>query len=84
MSLAMIKYLSPLALGLCALPFVTTAAFAEAPDAVSDAVSQDRLRADVEALVGFGTRHTLSSQTDARRGIGAARRWAEDKSALSR
>ena len=79
MSPAMIKYFSPLALGLCAVPFVTTAAFAEAPDAVSDAVSQDRLRADVEALVGFGTRHTLSSQTDARRGIGAARRWAEDQ-----
>jgi Peptidase family M28 len=27
------------------------------------------------ALVGFGTRHTLSSQTDPRRGIGAARDW---------
>ena len=41
------------------------------------AVSEARLRADVEALVAFGTRHTLSSQTDPRRGIGAARRWAE-------
>lgn len=76
---AMIKYLSPLALGLCAVPFATTAAFAEAPDAPGSAVSQDRLRADVEALVGFGTRHTLSSQTDAHRGIGAARRWAADQ-----
>src|SRR3546814_5992904 len=43
----------------------------------SDLVSKDRLKADVEALVGFGTRHTLSSQTDPNRGIGAARRWAE-------
>lgn len=35
-----------------------------------------RLKADVAALVGFGTRHTLSSTTDPKRGIGAARNWA--------
>lgn len=35
-----------------------------------------RLRASVETLVGFGTRHTLSSPSDPKRGIGAARRWA--------
>ena len=35
-----------------------------------------RLKASVTALVGFGTRHTLSSATDPRRGIGAARNWA--------
>jgi hypothetical protein len=40
-------------------------------------VSEARMRADVEKLVGFGTRHTLSSQTDPKRGIGAARSWAE-------
>lgn len=34
-----------------------------------------RLRADVEKLVSFGTRHSLSSATDPRRGIGAARNW---------
>ncbi|WP_439569297.1 M28 family peptidase [Sphingopyxis sp.] len=34
-----------------------------------------RLRADVEKLVSFGTRHTLSSATDPKRGIGAARNW---------
>lgn len=34
-----------------------------------------RLRASVEKLVSFGTRHTLSSATDPKRGIGAARRW---------
>lgn len=33
------------------------------------------LRATVTALVGFGTRHTLSTTTDPQRGIGAARRW---------
>jgi acetylornithine deacetylase/succinyl-diaminopimelate desuccinylase-like protein len=31
----------------------------------------------MERLVAFGTRHTLSSQDDPVRGIGAARRWAE-------
>lgn len=42
-----------------------------------DSVSQERLRDDVETMVGFGTRHTLSSLDDPQRGIGAARRWAE-------
>ena len=40
-------------------------------------VSAAKLRADVAALVGFGTRHTLSSQTDPKRGIGAALNWGE-------
>lgn len=35
-----------------------------------------RLRTDVEKLVSFGTRHTLSSPDHPTRGIGAARRWA--------
>jgi len=43
----------------------------------ADDVSEQRLRADVEALVGFGTRHTLSVQDDPARGIGAARTWGE-------
>ena len=42
-------------------------------------VSPDRLRADVAQLVSFGTRHTLSSDSDPERGIGAARRWAADE-----
>ena len=62
------KLLIPFAL-VAAVPGVALAQ--EAP-----AVSQERLRADVEALVSFGTRHTLSSDSDPRRGIGAARRWA--------
>jgi hypothetical protein len=40
-------------------------------------VSTERLRAVVEKLVGFGTRHTLSSQTDPKRGIGASLKWTE-------
>lgn len=57
-----------LATALCAAPAMA------APE---DAISEARIRADVERLVAFGTRHTLSSQTDRKRGIGAARSWAE-------
>ena len=39
----------------------------------------ERLKADVEKLVSFGTRHTLSSATDPKRGIGAARKWAQNE-----
>lgn len=40
-------------------------------------VSADRLKSDVEKLVGFGTRHTLSETESSDTGIGAARRWIE-------
>ena len=40
-------------------------------------VSGAEMKRTVEKLVSFGTRHTLSSQTDPKRGIGAAVRWAE-------
>ena len=36
-------------------------------------VSADSLRSYVNKMVSFGTRHTLSSTTDKKRGIGAAR-----------
>jgi hypothetical protein len=39
--------------------------------------SPERLKETVAALVGFGTRHSLSSTTDPKRGIGAARAWAK-------
>ena len=38
-------------------------------------VNADSLKAKVEKLVSFGTRHTMSSTTDKKRGIGAARNW---------
>ena len=38
-------------------------------------VSRDSLDAYVRKLVSFGTRNTLSTQKDPRRGIGAARNW---------
>jgi hypothetical protein len=37
------------------------------------------LRATITRLVGFGTRHTLSTTADPARGIGAARRWVADR-----
>ena len=43
----------------------------------SPEVSTARLRFDVASLVSFGTRHTLSSTDDPKRGIGAARHWVE-------
>jgi hypothetical protein len=36
-----------------------------------------RMKATVSALVGFGTRHSLSDPSDPKRGIGAARAWAK-------
>ncbi len=37
--------------------------------------SADRIRDDIQTLVDFGTRHTLSETESDTRGIGAARRW---------
>lgn len=42
-------------------------------------VSEQRLRSDVEALVSFGTRHTLSEQDHSERGIGAAVHWGAEQ-----
>jgi len=54
---------------------------AAAPQEVLAAIAADvdpqALHATVAALVGFGTRHTLSDTASGTRGIGAARRWAQ-------
>ncbi len=42
-------------------------------------VSPDSLQAYIKTMVAFGTRNTLSSQTDPNRGIGAARNWVLKK-----
>jgi hypothetical protein len=41
-------------------------------------IDRTRLESTIRQLVGFGTRHTLSSQTDPARGIGAATKWVYD------
>ncbi|MEQ9299048.1 MAG: M28 family peptidase, partial [Cyclobacteriaceae bacterium] len=58
------------------------AAFAQVPPQfdlrmydIVKAASPDRLQTDVQKLVDFGTRHTLSDTVSQTRGIGAARRW---------
>ncbi|WP_404368591.1 M28 family metallopeptidase [Sphingomonas sp. MMS24-J45] len=56
-----------------ALALLTTPAFAK--DAPKPAPDPARLKATVEKLVSFGTRHTLSSPDHPTRGIGAARGW---------
>jgi Peptidase family M28 len=43
--------------------------------AAAPAPDPAKLRATVEKLVSFGTRHTASSAADPKRGIGAARNW---------
>jgi len=42
---------------------------------IAEATSAERIQADIEKLVGFGTRHSLSATDSETRGIGAARRW---------
>jgi len=68
------------------LPFTATAVAAAGPaqpvehpelHALASAPSETELRATITALVGFGTRHTLSDTKSDTRGIGAARRWVK-------
>jgi Zn-dependent M28 family amino/carboxypeptidase len=48
-------------------------------------VQPARQRADIEKMVSFGTRHTLSDTRSDKRGIGAARRWvAAEFAAISK
>lgn len=69
---------SSLLTGLCTL---LTIGFAQAqitPDELNNiavAPSPENLESDIQTLVDFGTRHTLSDTTSDTRGIGAARRW---------
>jgi hypothetical protein len=46
---------------------------------IINAVSAERLEADITTLANFGTRHTLSDTVSATRGIGAARRWIKSE-----
>jgi hypothetical protein len=46
---------------------------------IAGAPDPAQLQATVQALVGFGTRHTLSDTVSPKRGIGAARRWVQSR-----
>ncbi len=47
--------------------------------AMVDSVSEEELRASIEALTGFTTRHAVSDTVSDTLGIGAARRWIHGK-----
>ena len=42
---------------------------------IINGISSERIKNDIDKLVSFGTRHTLSDTISKSRGIGAARRW---------
>jgi len=46
---------------------------------IIEEVSAEHIQADIETLVNFGTRHTLSDTVSSTRGIGAARRWIKSR-----
>ncbi|QDP19994.1 M28 family peptidase [Sphingomonas xanthus] len=75
----MVRFLSLSAvfLSTSALAAPPTPAPVRAVAEIARPVDASRMKRDVERLVAFGTRHTLSSQTHPKRGIGAAVRWAE-------
>jgi acetylornithine deacetylase/succinyl-diaminopimelate desuccinylase-like protein len=68
---------------LLALPFMVSYALHSQVTIIRDPqiekmvseVSKDSLESYIKKMVSFGTRSTLSSQTDPKRGIGAARNW---------
>ncbi len=68
-------------LGLGLLILVGNQQLSQASDerlfALVQSVSPERIEKDINSLVGFGTRHSLSDSTSEDRGIGAARRWIE-------
>src|SRR6516225_12282870 len=80
-------FLSASAVTAAAVPFLSGTAHAASgsalarqdpdPDlrALLRQIDPDRIKATIEKLVSFGTRHTASSQTDPVRGIGAATAW---------
>src|SRR5215469_7591987 len=56
-------------------PASNTGNFDPALRALIAQIDPNRIQAIIEKLVSFGTRSTLSSQTDPNRGIGAANAW---------
>ncbi|QCZ92379.1 M28 family metallopeptidase [Salinimonas iocasae] len=74
--------LSAIAAAIITLPFTLSTAHAGETDKLHNIVadvSADRIEQDIEKLVGFGTRHTLSETESDTRGIGAARRWIKQE-----
>jgi hypothetical protein len=70
----MMRYV-PVLLGLTLIPDPAATPRDPVIEAALTEVSAARIKARVERLAGFGTRHTLSETASETRGIGAARRW---------
>jgi len=63
---------------------ITTISFAQSEvskilSEIAVAPSAERIEKDIQTLVNFGTRHTLSDTISQTRGIGAARRWIKSE-----
>lgn len=73
-----------LSVALASLSLIAAPAAAQAPaqeqpllHQLTGEIRPERMRSDIEAMVSFGTRHTMSETQSNTRGIGAARRWVE-------
>ena len=78
---------APVTVPLTALAAAHASAAVDQPQlrALGLLVQPERMRADIETMVGFGTRHTLSDTESETRGVGAARRWvAREFESISR
>jgi peptidase M28-like protein len=66
---------------LCALPAAAAEPGATNPEiaAIVGEISPARIEATIRKLASFGTRNSLSSPDDEKRGIGAARRWIKSR-----
>lgn len=80
------QWIAALLIALCAVAGAASRGEAIAPPGIDpevtsavSAVSEDSLRASIESLQGFFTRHTNSDTLSATVGIGAARRWVYDQ-----
>ena len=76
------KFLTKIALA-CSL-LISSIAFSQSEinkilTVISTSTSAKNLEKDIQKLVDFGTRHTLSDTVSPTRGIGAARRWIKSE-----
>ncbi len=72
------RYAFLFALLTASLPSVAQTTIVNRDPQIADLVGQlsaDSLRSHIDGLVSFGTRHTLSTTSDPKKGIGAARQW---------
>jgi hypothetical protein len=69
------------ALAAAALPAAAATPGTPNPEiaAVVSEISAERIEATIRQLVAFGTRNSLSSADDPKRGVGAARRWIKSR-----